>query len=106
VITESDAGGRFDAGLVWWAQAEGLVGFLDAFEHTRDLRFLDAAERVWGFIERAVIDREGGDWRWRAEPGGAPAKALPKAHVWKGPYHNGPACMEVIARAGRRRGAI
>ena len=101
LVTGFDAAGRPDQSKVWWVQAEALVGFLDAFERRREVGFLGAAERVWGFIDRSLIDRAGGEWRWRIDPGGAAPASLPKAHLWKCPYHNGRACLEALDRAER-----
>ena len=101
LIAGSDAAGRLDNGRIWWVQAEALVGFLDAFQRRGDRRFLDAAESVWGFIDRRLIDRAGGEWRWRIDPGGEAPAGLPKASFWKCPYHNGRACLEVLERARR-----
>jgi len=96
--------GGLDHGKDWWVQAEALVGFLDAFERQREMRFLSAAEDVWGFIERSVIDQAGGEWRWRIAPAGVAQPVLPKAGIWKCPYHNGRACLEVLDRATRLAG--
>ncbi len=101
VVTGIGPDGRLDHGKVWWIQAEALVGFLDAFECQREMRFLSAAEGVWGFIERFVIDREGGEWRWWIAPAGLAQPALRKANIWKCPYHNGRACLEVLNRTAR-----
>ena len=89
---------------LWWVQAEGLVGFLDAFERRGEARFLDAAENVWRFIERSVIDRAGGEWHQAIAPAGMPRAHLPKADLWKCPYHNTRACLETIDRATRLAG--
>ena len=100
LATGYDSFGRPDHGRIWWVQAEALVGFLDAFERRGDSRFMDAAERTWGFIDRSLIDRAHGEWRERVDPGGK-GRAAPKAGPWKCPYHNGRACLEVMARAKR-----
>lgn len=101
LATGYEPGGVLDLGRVWWVQAEALVGFVDAFERHGAERFLTAAERVWDFIDRVLVDRVGGEWRWRIDPGASAPPVLPKAHLWKGPYHNGRACMELIDRAAR-----
>ena len=101
VLTGVLATGRLDRSKVWWVQAEAFVGFLDAFERRREIRFLGAAERVWDFIQRSIVDRVGGEWRSRIAPAGVRQPDLPKADIWKCPYHNGRACLEVIDRAAR-----
>ena len=101
VATGRGPDGRPADGKVWWVQAEALVGFVDAFERRRELRFLDAAEGVWGFIQRSIVDRAGGEWRSWIAPAGVPQPDLPKADLWKCPYHNTRACLEIMDRAGR-----
>jgi len=97
-------GGR-DPSRIWWVQAEALVGFLDAYERKGEARFLAATEALWRFIQAAFFDREGGEWRERPEHATASRAPRPKAHMWKGPYHNGRACLEVSDRAARLAGA-
>ena len=104
LITGVDAVGRLDRSKAWWVQAEALVGFLDAFERGGDRRFLEAAEAVWSFIDRSIIDRAHGEWRWRIDAGADAPANLPKAHLWKCPYHNGRACLELMERAKRPAG--
>jgi len=102
MIAGIDASGRLDRGKLWWVQAEALVGFLDAFERSGDGRFLDAVERLWAFVQGVVVDPVAGEWRERIDPPGEGRTGpWPKAHLWKCPYHNGRACLEVSARASR-----
>jgi mannobiose 2-epimerase len=102
VMAGRDASGHDDRGKLWWVQAEALVGFLDAFERSGDPRFLDAVEALWAFVRDVVVDPQTGEWRERIEPAGADrAGPWRAAHLWKCPYHNGRACLEVSARAAR-----
>jgi mannobiose 2-epimerase len=101
VFAERDDDGRLDDDKHWWMQAEAVVGFLNAFELTGERPFLDAAERAWGFVERCVIDREHGEWRWRVRRDGGRIPGLPKVEPWKCPYHNSRAALETIARVAR-----
>ena len=56
-------GTRLDARRCWWVQAETLLGFLCAWEHTGEERYRDAVSVQWAFIRDHVIDRrEGGEW--------------------------------------------
>jgi mannobiose 2-epimerase len=101
LFAERGEGGRLDDDKHWWMQAEAIVGFVSAFGITRDPAFLEAAERTWEFVERFLIDREGGEWRWRVRRDGSRIPGLPKVEPWKCPYHNSRAALEVDARTGR-----
>lgn len=83
----------------WWPQAEAVVGFLHAYEISGDAQFLRAAGSTWGFIQQHVVDREGGEWFLMVDPQGRPRPNRAKLSLWKCPYHNGRACMEIIDRA-------
>jgi len=95
---EAEAGRIVDAGKEWWPQAEAVVGFLNAWQISRDPEFLVAANRLWAYIERHLVDREHGDWFWRINPDGKIDPAKPKVSEWKGPYHSGRACLETMRR--------
>jgi mannobiose 2-epimerase len=84
----------------WWCQAEAVVGFWNAFPLTAERAFADAAQRVWSFIERAVVDRSGGDWFSRVGADGNVDQGEPKVSEWKGPYHNVRMCLEMMRRIG------
>ncbi len=86
---------------IWWVQAETVVGFVNAYELTGREEFLEAAEREWAFIERHVVDRRDGEWFWAVDAQGRPDLAREKGGPWKSCYHNGRACLEVLARAER-----
>lgn len=83
----------------WWSQAEGVVGFLNAYVISRDPAFLQAAGRTWDFIDAHVIDHANGEWFLMLDPEGRPLSNRAKAGLWKCPYHNGRACMEIAGRA-------
>ena len=86
---ESD-GGRVNKKRVWWAQSEGFVGFLNAYRLYGEKRYLDRADRLWGYIKAHVIDRrEGGEWYNELDKHDTPVKSLPVVDEWKCPYHNG-----------------
>ncbi|MBR6101269.1 MAG: AGE family epimerase/isomerase [Ruminococcus sp.] len=83
---------------VWWVQAETVVGFMNAYQHSGDRRFYDAACAVWEFIKENVIDkRPCGEWFSELEPDGTP-RELEVVGPWKCPYHNGRMCLEMISR--------
>ena len=102
VFAERDEGGLLDDEKHWWMQAEAIVGFLNAWEMTGDGAFLGAAEATWQFVDRFLIDRTYGEWRWRVARDGSAIPGLPKVEPWKCPYHNSRAALEVVERARRR----
>lgn len=81
-----------------WPQAEAVVGFLNAFQLSGDAKYLEAAHRVWNYIERHLVDRVHGEWFWRINEDGRPDPTVPKVSEWKGPYHGSRACLEALRR--------
>lgn len=95
---EGRGGQIINSNKEWWPQAEAVVGFYNAWQLTGDAAFRDAAVRCWRFIQDRVVDRERGEWFWCIRPDGTPDPAQPKVSAWKGPYHNGRCCLEVLRR--------
>lgn len=81
----------------WWVSAEAIVGFLNAYQMSGHSVYIEKAINVWEFISVYLIDRSVGEWRWgvdeRMEPVGND-----KISMWKGPYHNSRACLEIRKR--------
>jgi mannobiose 2-epimerase len=90
-------GGVIDPNREWWCQAEAVVGFWHAYRLTGDVAFAQAAERVWGFIERQMVDRVDGEWFWRVGADGSVDAGEPKVSEWKGPYHNIRMCLQMMS---------
>ena len=82
----------------WWVQAEGVVGFLNAYELTGNSEWLDKTLRCWNYISENVVDRVGGEWFWSVSDAGTPILSGDKAGFWKCPYHNSRMCLEVMMR--------
>ncbi|MBA3030307.1 MAG: N-acyl-D-glucosamine 2-epimerase [Desulfobacteraceae bacterium] len=84
----------------WWPQAESVVGFFNAWQISKDDKFLELAKKSWLFIQDHIIDKKGGEWFWGVN---AELKTLPhdKVNGWKAPYHNGRMCMEMIRRIAK-----
>lgn len=89
---------RIDTDSHWWAQAEGAVGFLDAYRISGDERFLNASHACWQFIEDHHIDRVNGDWFKVLDGKRRPRAEYPKVGSWECPYHHVRACLELIQR--------
>jgi mannobiose 2-epimerase len=82
----------------WWPQAEGVVGFYNAFQLTGRREFERASLRLWDLIERCFVDRQYGEWHKIIRPDGSPDLTQPKAGPWECPYHNGRACLGMLTR--------
>jgi cellobiose epimerase len=92
--------GEESSQTVWWVLAEGLVGFMNAFQKTGEKVFYDASRSVWNMIERDIIDdREHGEWFWSVDSHGKPIDSYGVSENWKANYHNVRACLELIKRS-------
>nr|WP_041613411.1 AGE family epimerase/isomerase [Paenibacillus sp. JDR-2] len=98
VVNEADPQGWTDTDKIWWPQAEAVVGFLNAYQHTGKKHFLQAAYRTWNFIDRYIVDKTNGEWFWKVNRAGEPGIAEMKIDPWKCPYHNGRMGLEVLER--------
>ena len=88
-----------DTTRVWWVQAEGVLGFLNEWEKSGDVRYRDAALSLWRYINRALVDpRPGSEWYWEVDADGVPFSRRPIVEPWKCPYHNGRMCLEILRR--------
>ncbi|HVN05281.1 MAG TPA: AGE family epimerase/isomerase [Bryobacteraceae bacterium] len=100
---EASRGRMADPNKHWWAQAEAVVGFYNAYQISSDDRFRTAACRAWQYIEEHVVDKVHGEWHAKLKPDGTPWKAEedPDACLvgaWKCPYHNVRVCLEMMER--------
>jgi len=102
---EANSKGVFiDPNKHWWAQAESVVGFYNAYRLSGEERFLDASRRAWEYIEDKVVDKTHGEWHAKLSPQGVPhtEKDDPSdaclVGAWKCPYHNSRVCLEMMER--------
>lgn len=93
--------GLVDTTKSWWAQAEAIVGFYNAYQLTGQPHFEEAAYRCWEYAQARLVDRTHGDWFKRLHQNGMPDATTYKAGPWECPYHHGRACLEMLARLGR-----
>lgn len=82
----------------WWVQAEAMVGFFNAWQLTKDDSYLLKSKENWNFIKQNVLDKENGEWFWGVLEDGSLMQNEDKAGIWKCPYHNSRACLELIHR--------
>lgn len=97
VYQAGDAAHR-DSDRHWWPQAEGMVGFWNAYQLSARPEFEQASLRLWDLIESTFVDRAHGEWYKVIRPDGAPDLSRPKAGPWECPYHQARALMEMLRR--------
>ena len=84
----------------WWAQAEGLNTLLlmgDLVPSER-ARYHDRFLQMWGTIQGFLVDHEHGGWYWGTIDRQPELRTATKGGIWKGPYHNARALMNVARR--------
>ncbi|HRU38607.1 MAG TPA: AGE family epimerase/isomerase [Candidatus Goldiibacteriota bacterium] len=84
----------------WWAQPEGMVGFLNAYQKTGNEIFLEKSLSLWEYSKKMLIRPEGG-WYFYVGADGKTDKAKEIAGEWICPYHNGRACIEISERINK-----
>ena len=84
----------------WWPQAEAVVGFFNAWQISKNDKYLDLSIKSWEFIQKNIIDTKNGEWFWGVD---ANLKILgtDKVSPWKATYHNSRMCLEMIRRIER-----
>jgi mannobiose 2-epimerase len=97
-------GGFYDSGpfrqaadsrnKVWWVQAEAIVSALTMYRLTADPIYIEVFDKTLGYIERALVDWDNGEWHEFVTPEGKTGGN--KAHQWKAAYHNGRAMIECL----------
>lgn len=89
--------GELRANRSWWPQVETVVGYLNAFELTGNVRYLDYSINNWNYTKVHFVDTKNGGWYPSVSPTGVAGKG-DKGGFWTCPYHNGRMCLEVIER--------
>jgi mannobiose 2-epimerase len=90
--------GHIDTDRHWWVNAEGVVGFFNAWELTGNQQYLDKSMAIWDFIKTNIIDSTNGEWFWSVDNNFKPNLKEDKAGFWKCPYHNARMCFEIMER--------
>lgn len=81
-----------------WPQAEAMVGFMNAYQVNQDESYLQLSYKSWLFIQQHIKDQQAGEWYWGVYENYQPMAGQDKAGLWKCPYHNSRACLEIIKR--------
>jgi len=80
----------------WWIQAEASVGFRHMAVRTGRTDYRLISDRLWNYITGEIKDRVHGEWYWGRDEHGEVLWLEDKTGLWKGPYHNTRACLELL----------
>jgi cellobiose epimerase len=98
LIYEKDLStGRVNTERSWWPQAEAIVGYINAYELTKNVKYLDNSINCWNYTKKHLVDNKSGGWFSSVSESGAVGRG-DKAGFWICPYHNGRMCLEIIER--------
>lgn len=94
---ELEPNGHLNRERSWWVLAEAMVGFMNAYQLTKDKAFLDKSVSSWEFTKKYLLDLKNGEWFTGVT---ADHKVLgnEKISMWKCSYHNSRACLEMLER--------
>lgn len=81
-----------------WPQAEAMVGFFHAWQNTGSEKYLRQSLKSWEFVKKYMHDKTCGEWYWGVNEDNSPMNTEDKVGIWKCPYHNTRACIEIINR--------
>jgi mannobiose 2-epimerase len=82
----------------WWPQAEALIGFCNAWQLTGNPLYKNALIKNWRFIRNHILDPGKGEWIWGVDRHTRKMANQDKVGIWKCPYHNSRACLELLKR--------
>jgi len=81
-----------------WPQAEAMVGYFNAWQTTNEQHYLQQSLKSWHFIKNYILHKDKGEWYWGITDNYSPMQGQDKVGLWKCPYHNSRACMEINKR--------
>ncbi|MEO5909016.1 MAG: AGE family epimerase/isomerase [Ginsengibacter sp.] len=84
----------------WWPQAEAMIGFFNAWQMTGQKNYLEKSLNSWKFVQQYILDSKNGEWLWGVNEK-YEVMNEDKVGLWKCPYHNGRACIELITRINK-----
>lgn len=97
MYNERNADG-LDTTLSWWPQCETVVGCINAWQISGDVKYFNAAVKTWDYIKNHFIDLEHGGWYKILTDTEEPKLQEPKASLWNCPYHNSRMGFELKTR--------
>lgn len=97
MLYERDAKGM-STKLSWWPQCETVVGCINAWQITGDVKYFNAAVKTWEYTKDHFIDTKNGGWFKNLTDAGEPDPREPKASMWNCSYHNSRMGFELKSR--------
>lgn len=80
-----------------WPQAEAMIGFFSAWQITGDEGYYKKSFASWKFVKDHIIDHANKEWFWGVKENYEIINE-DKVGIWKCPYHNTRACIELVKR--------
>ena len=74
-----------------------MIGFFHAWQITGDEQYLQQSTSAWPFIQQHILDKKNGEWYWGIQKDDSVMNE-DKVGIWKCPYHNSRACIELLRR--------
>jgi cellobiose epimerase len=81
----------------WWQHTESLVGFLEGYELFGDVKYYEAFQTIWKFVDTKMINHEVGEWRRLLDREGNVIDGN-IGNEWKVAYHSGRSMLECEKR--------
>jgi mannobiose 2-epimerase len=75
-----------------------MVGFFNTWQITGDDHYLQQSLKSWDFVKKYILHKEKGEWYWGVTDTYDFMHGQDKVGLWKCPYHNSRACVEIIKR--------
>lgn len=94
---ELEPNGHLNRERSWWVMAEAMVGFMNAYQLTHEKQFLEKSVNSWGYIKKYLLDTKNGEW-YSGVTADHQVLGNDKISMWKCPYHNSRACLEMLDR--------
>lgn len=81
-----------------WPQAEAMVGYFNAWQITKEESYLERSLKSWEFVKKYILNKYKGEWYWGVTDNYSFMPGQDKVGLWKCPYHNTRACIEILKR--------
>lgn len=89
--------GKEDPSRIWWVQAEAATGLAEAFRVHRDVKYGEPLLGILTYINQFQTSPFG-EWHWCLNENNQADTASDIAGMWKTPYHNLRAMLEIMHR--------